>query len=72
MASKRPLTEYGKAVKTELLIRDMTVTRLAELVREDTGMFCSQSYLWMIFTGQRRPERIVNSVNKILQLDRIT
>lgn len=66
--ARRQITDYGRRVKIELVKRDWTLTQLAELVSKDTGLFCNQSYLWAIFTGQREPPRIIASINKILQI----
>lgn len=69
---RKHLTDYGRAVKIELVKRDWTMSQLAELVSKDTGLFCNQSYLWSIFVGDRSPDRITDSINKILQMDGVS
>lgn len=66
------LTEYGKRVKIAQIAQDISTAQLAVLVSNDTGMYCSTPYLSRILTGQRNPEKIKASINKILQLEDIT
>lgn len=63
---KTKLTEFGLCVKTELLRQGMSQSELEKRVSEDTGLFVDSSYMYKILTGQRNPEKIVESVKKIL------
>lgn len=66
------ITEYGQAVKIELIKRHMTVADLCAAVEKDTGMYIDYSYISKICRGKRHPETIINSINKILQLNTTT
>lgn len=63
---KTKLTDFGLCVKTELLRRGMSQTELEKKVSEDTGLFVDGGYMYKILTGQRNPEKIIESVKKIL------
>lgn len=67
MAKK--LTPFGIKCKHRLVDECMTMTELARLVSEDTGMFCDVRYLIRIFNGERSPEKIIASISKILEIE---
>lgn len=65
---KTKLTDFGLCVKTELLRQGMSQTELEKRVSQDTGLFVDSGYMYKILTGQRRPERIIESIKKNLGL----
>ena len=69
MAKK--LTPFGIKCKHRLVDECMTMTELARLVSEDTGMFCDVRYLIRIFNGERSPKKIIASVSKILNIEEV-
>lgn len=56
-------------VKMELLQRGMKQTELIQAVQSDTGLFLDDSYLYKIFRGERKPEKIIQSICKILEIE---
>lgn len=67
MAKK--LTPFGFKCKHRLVDECMTMTELARLVSEDTGLFCDSRYLVRIFNGERSPKKIIESISKILNIE---
>lgn len=67
--SNSKLTTFGLCVKTELLKKGMTQEELVIRVKEDTGMFLDNGYLYKILTGNRSPEKIISSIKKILEME---
>ena len=67
--SNSKLTTFGLCVKTELLKKGMTQEELVTRVKEDTGMFLDNAYLYKILTGNRSPEKIISSIKKILEME---
>ena len=67
--SNSKLTTFGLCVKTELLKKGMTQEELVTRVKEDTGMFLDNLYLYKILTGKRSPEKIISSIKKILEME---
>lgn len=62
------LCEFGKMVKIRLVEINQTQTWLEEQVRKDTGLYFDRSYLHKILTGKIKPEKIVTSIKKILEI----
>lgn len=56
-------------VKMKLLQRGMKQTELIQAVQSDTGLFLDDSYLYKILRGERKPERIIQSICKILEIE---
>lgn len=65
----RELTPLGWNMKIAMLHKRMTNSELAEKVAEDTGMFCDDSYICKIKTGERNPDKIISSIKKILEIE---
>lgn len=65
---KSKLTDFGLCVKTELLRQGMSQAELQKSVSEETGLFVDSGYMYKILTGQRRPEKIVSSICRILDI----
>lgn len=55
-------------VKMELLQRGMKQTELIQAVQSDTGLLLDDSYLYKILRGERKPEKIIQSICKILEI----
>ncbi len=60
--------EFRLAVKHRLLDVGMNQTQLIAEVRSRTGMFLDRSYLNKIYTGQKRPAKIITAIREILDL----
>ena len=56
-------------VKMKLLQRGMKQTELIQAVQSDTGLFLDDSYLNKILRGERKPEKIIQSICKILEIE---
>lgn len=56
-------------VKMKLLQRGMKQTELIQAVQSDTGLFLDDSYLYKILRGERKPEKIIQSICKILEIE---
>ncbi len=67
--SNSKLTTFGLCVKTELLKKGMTQEELVTRVKEDTGMFFDNGYLYKILTGNRSPEKIISSIKRVLEME---
>ena len=66
---KERLIPFGYKCKHRLVDECMTMTELAKRVHEDTGLHCDVRYLIRIFYGERRPEKIIESICKILEIE---
>ena len=61
-------SDFGLEVKMKLLQRGMKQTELIQAVRDDTGLFLDDSYLYKILRGERKPDKIVQSICRILNI----
>ena len=61
-------SDFGLEVKMKLLQRGMKQTELIQAVRDDTGLFFDDSYLYKILRGERKPYKIVQSNCRILNI----
>ena len=61
-------SDFGLEVKMKLLQRGMKQTELIQAVRDDTGLFFDDSYLYKILRGERKPDKIVQSICRILNI----
>lgn len=61
-------SDFGLEVKMKLLQRGMKQTELIQAVRDDTGLFFDDSYLYKILRGERKPDKIVQSICQILNI----
>lgn len=66
--AKRKMTEFGKDIKRTLVNMDRSQAWLIEEVKEDTGLYFDDSYLYKILTGQLATPKIVSSICKILDM----
>lgn len=62
-------SSFELEVKMKLLQRDMKQTELIQAVQSDTGLFLDDSYLYKILRGERKPEKIIQSICKILDIE---
>lgn len=64
--NRTKFTDWGLAVKTELLHRSKTQKWLEEEVTNRTGLYLDDGYIYKILTGQRNAPKIVAAINEIL------
>lgn len=61
-------TAFGKAIGYRLIDLGKNQTWLVEQVRERTGLYFDDSYLYKIKTGQLATPGIVQAIREILEL----
>ncbi len=61
-------TAFGLSVKMELLRQGKSQKWLEDQIRLHTGLYVDDSYMYKIFTGQRKPLKIINAIQIILEL----
>lgn len=61
-------SDFGLAVKTELLRRGKEQKWLEEAVSEKTGLYVDSGYMYKILTGQRNASKIVAAIREILNI----
>ncbi|MEF9976662.1 MAG: XRE family transcriptional regulator [Oscillospiraceae bacterium] len=69
---KKKLCAFGKQIKLKLVDIEQNQEWLISQVREDTGLFMDNGYLYKILTGKLKTPKIVESISKILGLDKPT
>ena len=62
------LTKFGKDIKKKLVDIDKPQIWLIEQVREQTGLYFDDSYMYKIQTGQLATPKIVKAIREILDL----
>lgn len=62
-------TDFGKQVKKRLVDMEKTQKWLIEKVKEKTGMFFDDGYIYKILTGKRSAPKITASIKEILELE---
>ena len=67
--NKSKFTDWGLAVKTELLRKGKTQTWLEEEITKRTGLYADDGYVYKILTGQRNAPKIVTAINEILEIN---
>jgi hypothetical protein len=67
--SKVPLCNLGKNIKKRLVDLDHNQVWLISKVKEDTGLYFDDSYLYKILTGRIATPSIVQSICKILGIE---
>lgn len=65
-------SDFELEVKMKLLQRGMKQTELIQAVQSDTGLFLDDSYLYKILRGERKPEKIIQSICRILEIEQNT
>ena len=66
--NKSKFTDWGLAVKTELLKQGKEQKWLEEEVTKRTGLYLDSGYIYKILTGQRNAPKIVSAINEILEI----
>ena len=61
-------TQFGLDIKVALMKMGKTQNWLIEQVKEKTGMFFDDSYLYKIITGQRKAVEMTNAIREILEM----
>lgn len=61
-------SDFGLAVKTELLRNGKEQKWLEEVVAEKTGLFVDGGYMYKILTGQRNAPKIVAAIREVLDI----
>lgn len=59
-------TDFGLAVKTELLRQGKEQKWLEEAITEKTGLYVDSGYMYKVLTGQRNAPKIVDAIREIL------
>lgn len=62
------ITAFGKEIKKRLIDLEHPQTWLIERVKERTGLYFDDSYLYKIMSGTLSTPSIVNAINEILEL----
>ena len=62
-------TDFGKAVKIRLIELDKPQAWLIEQVKEKTGLYFDDGYLWKINTGVLSTPKVVEAIREILGLE---
>ena len=62
-------TDFGKQVKKKLIDIDQRQKWLIEKVQERTGLFLDVSYFQKIMRGERHPQKIVDAICEILEIE---
>ncbi len=63
---KRELTEFGKEIKLELMMRNQTQEWLIQQVRGRSGMYVDSSILYKIMVGERNSPKIKQHICEVL------
>ena len=59
---------FGKEIKKRLIDLDKNQVWLIEQVKEQTGLYFDNSYLYKIQTGQLESPKIIGAIRKILSM----
>lgn len=62
-------SEFGKAVKIRLIEMEKNQTWLIEQVKEKTGLYFDDSYLWKICAGVLATPKVVAAIREILGME---
>lgn len=68
MLESTKYTDFGLAVKIELLRRGMKQDDLIKEIR-NRDMFCDSGYLSKIFRGERNAPKVVEAIRDILDME---
>ena len=64
------LTAFGKEIGKNLIDIEKTQNWLIESVRQKTGLYFDDSYLYKVKTGQLSSPKIVQAIREILDIPR--
>lgn len=62
------LSEFGKEISKRLIDLDKPQTWLIEEVRNRTGLYFDDSYMYKIKTGQLSTPKVVQAIRDILEI----
>lgn len=62
------MTDFDKDIRRALLDKEKNQKWLIEQVREKTGLYFDDSYLWKIANGVLRTPKIVTAIKEILEI----
>lgn len=65
---KRPLTEFGKEIKLELVLQNKTQDWLIQTIRQQTDRYVDTSILYKIMTGQVHSSGLEYEIRKALSM----
>lgn len=63
------LSDFGLAVKIELIKRGRSQTWLEKEVTQRTGLYVDGGYMYKILTGQRNAPKITAAITEILGVE---
>lgn len=64
-------SDFGLAVKTELLRKGKEQKWLEEAVSRQTGLYVDSGYMYKILTGRRNPPKIIAAIREILEMGEV-
>lgn len=64
-------SDFGLAVKTELLRKGKEQKWLEEAVSQQTGLYVDSGYMYKILTGRRNPPKIIAAIREILEMGEV-
>lgn len=68
MRNDNKFCEYGKKIDKKLVDLEQTQEWLISKIKDDTGLFVDRSYMYKIRTGKLTTPKIIDSINKILEI----
>lgn len=69
VAERKAPCDFGVVAKKKLIDINKPQSWLIEQVREDTGQFIDSAYLSRILSGKHRPQKLITSICKILDIE---
>lgn len=60
--------EFGRRVKIRLIELDRNQAWLMQQIREKTGLYVDDGYLWKILAGRLATPKIVNAIKEVLEI----
>lgn len=63
------LSPFGLEAKIAMLKRGMKQVELIDLVKQDTGLYVDDSYMYKILHGDRSAPKVIQSICKILDIE---
>lgn len=66
---RKELCSFGIAAKKKLVEINKPQTWLLEEVRKETGQYIDSGYLGKIWTGERKPQKLIDSICGILKIE---
>ena len=63
------LSPFGLEAKIAMLKRGMKQVELIDLVKQDTGLYVDDSYMYKILHGDRSAPKVIQSICRILEIE---